>query len=330
MVLPIFPISITYCLMQYVILAGGFATRLWPLTEKRAKPLLLIAGKTILAHIFDQIPESSSVLLLTNRRFAEDFKEELQKIGRENHTHIFCEDAEGDGQKLGAVKALSMALRHYAVQEGVCVVAGDNLLPKLSLKDLDCSSDQARLAVREVENFHEARRFGVVEMKGERVSSFIEKPENPVSKIVSTGFMSFGEKLIDLVHTCAEQNPDSLGSIFTQFLCHDKEVLARVVAGEWFDVGSFETYLDAHRALQEPNLIQARDVEASGNVFSGKVYLGEGVRVENCRLHDTVVYPGTVLKDCHIACSVVDTDVFLEKVDLSQKLVRSGTVVKGE
>lgn len=316
--------------MQYVILAGGFATRLWPLTEKRAKPLLLIAGQTILAHIFDQIPETASVLLLTNRRFEADFKTELEKLGREKHTHIFCEDAEGDGQKLGAVKALSMALSYYKVQEGVCVLAGDNLLPELSLQDLNCTDNQAKLAVREVENFQDARRFGVVEMKGERVSSFIEKPEQPVSKIVSTGFMAFGKNLIDLVHTCAQEQPDSLGSIFTEFLCHDKEVLAQVVAGEWFDVGSFETYLDAHRALQKRNLVQAEGVEESGNVFSGKVYLGEGVRVENCRLHDTVVYPGTVLKDCHIACSVVDTDVYLEKVDLSQKLVRSGTVVKGE
>lgn len=316
--------------MQYVILAGGFATRLWPLTEKRAKPLLLVAGKTILAHIFSQIPETASVLLLTNRRFEEDFKEELKHLGRQKHTKIFCEDAEGDGQKLGAVKALSMALRHYNVQEGVCVLAGDNLLPQLSLKDLDCEPNQARLAVREVESFHEARRFGVVELEGQKVVSFLEKPEEPISKMVSTGFMAFGQNLIDLVHKCAEEKPDSLGSIFTEFLCHDKEVLAQVVAGEWFDVGSFETYLEAHVALQDRPLVKSKGVKESRNTFSGKVFLGEGAIVENCRLHDTVVYPGVVLKDCHIARSVVDKDVCLEKVDLSQKLVRSGTVVKGE
>lgn len=313
--------------MQYVILAGGFATRLWPLTEKRAKPLLLVAGKTILAHILEQIPIEDSVLLLTNKRFEQDFKDELEHLGRTDHTQIFCEDAEGEGEKLGAVKALSMALRHYSVKEGVCVVAGDNILPQLSLKDLSCLDNEAKLAVREVESLHEARRFGVVELEDDRVLSFEEKPEHPKSKLVSTGFMAFGKDLIPLVHKCGEEMPDSLGSIFTEFLCHDKNVFAQIVGGEWFDVGSFETYLEAHKSLQERDLLVGEGGFEKKNVFSGKVYIGEGARVENCRLHDTVVYPGAVLKNCHIACSVIDHDVILEKVDLSQKLVRSGTKI---
>jgi ADP-glucose pyrophosphorylase len=54
------------------------------------------------------------------------------------------------------------------------------------------------------------------------------------------------------------------------------------------------------------------------------VFLGENVIVENCTLHDVIVYPGTVLKDCHIATSVIDEGCVLEGLDLSQKLVRSG------
>ena len=315
--------------MQYVILAGGFATRLWPLTEKRAKPLLLVSGKTILASIYKKVPEGASVLLLTNKRFEEDFKEELIALKRDAQTRIFCEDSFSDNEKLGAVKALSMALQHYKVEESVCVIAGDNILPELIFEDLSCHDDEARLAVREVKTLQEARQFGVIEQEGERVLSFVEKPEKPASKMVSTGFMAFGKNLIPLVHACGDTNPDSLGSIFTEFLCHDKEVIALPVAGEWFDVGSFETYIEAHKALQKKDVLLGEGVVHKKNIFSGKVFIGKGAVIENCRLHDTLVYPGVTLKNCHVSRSVIDHSTELEKVDLSQKLIRSGTIVKG-
>ena len=312
--------------MKYIILAGGFATRLWPLTEKRAKPLLLLAGKTILAHIYDMLPEGADVILLTNDRFKYDFMNEINHIGHKN-TIIFCEDAHSAGEKLGAVKALSMAINVHQINESVCVIAGDNLLTGLSLLDMDCHDNEAKVAVREVDSLDEAKKFGVVQAVGGQVVEFKEKPENPESKLVSTGFMSFGKDLIPSIHECAVSTPDSLGSIFTEFLCEGKFVTAVEADGEWFDVGSFETYLEAHKKLQKDDL--EGEVECHDNVFSGKVYVGKGTKINNCQILDSIIYPGVTLSNCHISQSVIDKDCVLEGVDINQKLVRAGTNIKG-
>ncbi len=322
--------------MKAFILAGGFATRLWPLTEKRAKPLLLLNGKTILAHILDKIPEDIETFLLTNTAFAEDFEKELAMRKRKN-VHIFCEDAHSDGEKLGALRAISVALKEYTINENILIFAGDNVLPELDIEQIMCSQDEARIAVRRVGDLQEARKFGVVELVSEfelknskgtqEVRAFEEKPTHPKSTIVSTGFMGFGKKLIPILHEYAQKSPDALGGIFPELLAQQKTVLATQVEGEWFDVGSFETYLSAHRALQKEPLKTGKNGEHWNNQYSGKVYLGDDTVVKNCRLSDVIVYGGTHLENCHISQCVIDENCDLKGLDLNQKLIRRGTRV---
>ncbi len=309
--------------MKILILAGGFATRLWPLSEKHAKPLLLLAGKTILAHLLDRIPVEAEVSLLTNKKFEADFRAELDKLGRDS-VEIFCEDAHSDGEKLGALGAISVACRELKIDDDLLVLAGDNLLPELKVSDLDCSSDSARIAVRQVASKDEARQFGVVELDGEKVVGFEEKPSAPRSTFVSTGFLALGKNTLPILHEYAKKAPDALGGIFPELLRQGVEVTGARVGGEWFDIGSFETYLGAHRALQEKNIVQGENVFEENNVFSGKVFLGDDTEVVDCQLHDVIVYPGAKLRDCIISNSVIDQNCDLEGLDLSQKLVRNG------
>ena len=310
--------------MKILILAGGFATRLWPLSEKHAKPLLLLAGKTILAHLLDRIPVEAEVALLTNKKFEENFRRELDKLGR-NSVEIFCEDAHSDGEKLGALGAISVACRELEIDDDLLVLAGDNLLPELKISDLKCSSDSARIAVRQVATKDEAMKFGVVELDGEVVVGFEEKPSNPRSTLVSTGFLALGKNTLPILHEFAKKSPDALGGIFPELLRQGIEVTGARV-GEWFDIGSFETYLGAHRALQDKDVVRGNKVREKDNVFSGRVFLGDNTDIEGCQLRDVIVYPGTVLRDCRISNSVIDENCNLVGLDLSQKLVRSGVV----
>lgn len=315
--------------MKILILAGGFATRLWPLSEKHAKPLLLLAGKTILAHLLDRIPIDSDVALLTNKKFEAAFRLELKNLGREN-IEIFCEDAHSDGEKLGALGAISVACRELNINDDLLVLAGDNLLPELKISDLKCESTAARIAVREVESKDEAQKFGVVELEGDTVIGFEEKPSHPKSKIVSTGFLALGKETLPVLHEYAKKAPDALGGIFPELLRRGITVSAAKVGGEWFDIGSFETYLGAHRALQKEAIVRGKNVQETGCQFSGRVFLGDDSIVENCQLHDVIVYPGTILRDCHISTSVIDENCDLKGLDLSQKLVRAGVRFGGE
>jgi len=238
---------------------------------------------------------------------------------------IFCEDACADGQKLGALGALSAVCRQRNIHDSILVLAGDNLLPGLSVEQLYCSIRGAKIAVRRVENEYEARKFGVVEVDGDRVVRFDEKPDDPKSTLVSTGFLSIGKDWLPALHEVAAASPDSLGGIFPELLRRGADVRAVEAPGEWFDVGSFETYLEAHRELQSKLLIAGKRVRERENELSGRVYLGDGAVVENCQLHDAIVYPGVRLTDCVISNSVIDENCRLRGLDLNGKLVRSGT-----
>ena len=357
--------------MKILILAGGFATRLWPLTERRAKPLLLLDGKTILAHILKKIPRECEIILLTNNNFEQDFKDELKKIKRER-VKIFCEDAHSDKEKLGALGAVSMAINHYDIDDNILVVAGDNLLPELRIEQLFCTKNEAITAVRPVKDKHEARKFGVVEVGNEgmkeskneknvsvpftkgddpdsliqegkegqgvfsvgteqcsvqggrqKVLSFEEKPEHPKSTLVSTGFFGIGKDLLPILHDFAARTPDNLGGVFSEFLAQGKDIYAVEVGGEWFDVGSFDTYLEAHKTMQKSKIKNQK----STNTFSGKVFIGEGTEVENCQITDSIIYPRVKLKNCIISHSVIDEGCDFEGLDLNRKLVRRGTTL---
>lgn len=318
--------------MKVLILAGGFATRLWPLTEKRAKPLLLLDGKTILAHILAKVPADMEVFLLTNKRFQNDFIIELRKLGRKN-VEIFLEDAVSDGEKLGALGAISACIDHYNIREDIMVLAGDNLLPGLSFSALVCREDNAKIAVRDVGDLHESRKFGVVEVeKGssaeQTIIGFEEKPEKPKSTLVSTGFMSFGRKTLNALQAFAKKEPDALGGIFPELLKKRVEILAVPVPGKWFDVGSFDTYLAAHKQL-DPEKENTIDGIVRNSELVGKVHIGEGAIVENSVIVDSIIYPGTKLIDCRISNSVIDEDCHFERVDLNCKLVRRNTKLNG-
>lgn len=326
---------------SYLILAGGFATRLWPLSEHRAKPLLLVDGQTILAHQLKKIPLEAEIILLTNQKFAADFQLELVKLGRIKQTKIFLEDSYADGEKLGALGAIAAAIKTYEIDQNIIVFAGDNLLPNLQIQDLFGDENESVIAVRKVETLAMARNFGVIELdritqddfrlddKSEtqkvRVCSFIEKPHQPVSKLVSTGFMSFGAKLLPFLTEYAAISPDALGGIFPYLLQKKATVLATEVRGDWYDIGSFDQYLSAHESLQTNPIITAENVTESGNTFSGKIFIGDGCLIKNCILHDVIVYPHTKLENCMISKSVIDTHCHLSGIDLNQKLIRSGT-----
>jgi glucose-1-phosphate thymidylyltransferase len=324
--------------MKILILAGGFATRLWPLSEKHAKPLLLLSGKTILEHLLDQLPENSDAILLTNSKFATDFEMTLSSYLRNIKVEVFREDAHSEGEKLGALGALSAVIQEYEIDDNLLILAGDNLLPGLEIAQLFCDENEARIAVREVETVHEARQFGVIETEKvlssnnlQKVVGFEEKPAEPKSTLVSTGFMSIGKNLLPILVDYARKAPDALGGIFPELLRLKKNIFAVPAEGEWFDIGSFETYLAAHKSLQKESCTQGKRVNLIGeNQFLGKVFLGDRVEIENCSLTNTIVYPGSILRDCIISNSVIDESCSLVGLDLNQKIIRSGTVLVNE
>ena len=109
--------------MKCLILAGGFGTRLYPLTINKAKALLDYQGKPLLSHLVEMVPHNIDVLVSINKRFESDFQGWRQSIDRPVE---FClEEACNNEQKKGAVSALNLWIKQKGITEDLLVIAGD-------------------------------------------------------------------------------------------------------------------------------------------------------------------------------------------------------------
>lgn len=315
--------------MQVLILAGGFATRLWPLTEKRAKPLLLLNGKPLVSHIVEKIPQDVKIAISTNQNFKEDF-EEWRKDYAEREIEIFIEDSENDDVKKGALGATALFIEEKKLEEDLVLIAGDNYFDFAFEDFLKTFKSNPLIAVFDIKDLKEARKFGVVNMnERKQVDSFEEKPPEPKSTLVSTGLYVFPkDNLGDIIDYAKEKN-DDLGGIFEYFLNEKKQQVDCFAFDEgWYDIGSFTAYIDAHQTLQGENKIKSKGAKIDdATKLEGAVYLGKDVKVENSFLKDTVVLDNTEVKDCVIRESIIDHDCELYNIDLTRKMIRAKSMI---
>lgn len=313
--------------LTVLILAGGYATRLWPLTEKRAKSLLPLAGKPLLQHILDKIPNYFKVIISTNREFSEDFKTLIQK-NTDKTLHLFIEESSHDQNKKGALAALSEVITHFFVTSPLLVLAGDNYFGFEITDFLKVYQGKTLLAGFDTKSFKLAKKFGVITVQGTKLVSFVEKPENPTSTLVSTGCYLFAPSHLPLLQEYSKHSKDNLGSIF-EFLLKKKEAVHVFSFSEpWLDIGSFESYLEAHLLLTKKN--HTADYGIVKNCqFRGAVDIGKDCFVENSWLEDCLIMEQCTIKNARLRRCIIDKSCTIENVDLDHKMIREGAIVKG-
>jgi glucose-1-phosphate thymidylyltransferase len=316
--------------MQAFILAGGFATRLWPLTEKRAKPLLPLAGKPIITHIVEKIPQNLPITVSTNAVFENQFhtwKSHLQIVN--SKLQIVMEDTTHDDHKLGALGAVAQWITNEHIDEDILLLTGDNYLGFSMEKFLSAYNEGAPLvAVHDIQDRERARQFGVVVTQGLKISEFIEKPSNPPSTLVSTGCSIIPRALIPTLIAFAKNHPDNVGGIFEEFLRKNVAVECFTFSEPWLDIGSFQSYLEAHRLLVGENVLAdafAYDVQTK---LSGSITIGNASIVRESELTDCMVLDHCRINDCVLRECIIDNDCVLEGIDLTGKMIRAGTVLQ--
>jgi len=164
--------------MHAFILAGGFATRLWPLTEKRAKPLLPLAGKPIISYLVEKIPEGMPITVSTNDTFREGFDKWKRETGRPN-LEILIEDARHDDHKLGALGAVRRWIIDQRIDEDIVLLTGDNYCG-FSLRDFIGAFDgrTVLLAANDIGDLEKAKAFGTVLLGQETADGMEALPDS--------------------------------------------------------------------------------------------------------------------------------------------------------
>ena len=314
--------------MKVIILAGGFATRLWPLTENKAKPLLHLKDKPIISHIVEKLPQNIEVIVSTNAVFENEFKKWAKDYPDKN-LKIFVEDSASDDFKKGALGATAFVIGEEKIDEDLMLIAGDNYIEFDMDSFIDHFDENPLLAAYDIRDLNKAKKFGVVVQQEGHVSEFQEKPENPKSTLVSTGCYIFPQRnLKDIVDYAKEKN-DDLGGIFEYLLKKNEPIKVFRFDEGWIDIGSFDAYLKANKELIGDQIIEQNNVTKEGNnEFIGGIFLGDNVYVKDSVLDNVVVLKNCHIDNCVIRNCVLDENCTLKNLDLSHKMIRQGSHIE--
>ena len=247
--------------MKLIVLAAGYATRLYPLTLNQPKPLLDVAGKPMLEHVLDNlapVEEIDHVYVVTDGKFAGHFErwaEGRRARGGGPGITVVNDHSTDDTNKLGAIGDLNLVLTQAGVDDDVVVVAGDNLFSE-RLKEFGdyCRAKGAPvLAVYDVGDLEAIKKYNAIDVdEGGRITFFEEKPANPKSTLTGIALYYYPRSALPLIGRYVEEgnNPDQPGRL-VQWMYERTPFYTWRVPGIWYDVGSKETLEEANRIFSQ-------------------------------------------------------------------------------
>lgn len=236
--------------MKCVVLAAGYATRLYPLTENFPKPLLKVGDKTIIDWIIEDLDSADSIsefIIVSNHKFVSCFEAWKDTVHYRVPITVIDDGSVDNEHRLGAVKDIAFAIQQCNIDEDLMVVAGDNLTDFSLAKFVKYfESKQASCVMRHYEaNVEKLRKTGVATIdETDLVTNMEEKPKVPQSNWAIPPFYIYDkDDLSKIVEAVEEQlcNTDAPGD-FIAWLCKVCKVYAYEMPGKRFDIGTVESY----------------------------------------------------------------------------------------
>ncbi len=352
-------------MVKAILLAGGYATRLQPLSLRLPKVLLPVAGKPVIAYTLELLREAGVTELIVSLNEQQKVIEEVLGDGSRygvNISYVF-EKTSSDDDKLGAIGAILNSVEEAGVSEDCLVLGTDNFVQGLDLKAFreqhEGGEAGASIALFQLSNKSDVEHFGVAKLDGRKITAFQEKPrvQEAVSTLASTAVYYLSKHALCelLSEYVAEQKAagnraDRLGD-FWKWLLEKTRVEGFVFEGVWGDIGTPSTYLETNRLamnslvrgepVNKPGIFSQGDVVCGENVSIGKgaVIKGPAIIGEGCVIgENSVVGPYAHLEkrsrvgdDCVIKDSIVFEDAAVaDSCHLAGSLIdKNATVGKG-
>lgn len=300
--------------MKTIILAGGYATRLHPITTNRAKPLLPVAGKPIIDYVLASYPFSDRPIVSTNRRFAPQFIAWQKQSGR--NVEIVVEETSAEAEKLGAVGAIDFLIQTLEIEDDLLVIGGDNI-SEFSLESFIAAyRGRPLVALYDIKDVERVRgRYGVAIVEGEQIIDFQEKPQHPASTLVSTACYVYPEEILPLIGEFlrkAESGKDAPG-YFNAWLVKERGIRVEAFTFDtgWYDIGDRASYIEANQHYAKRDTVT-----------------GENVTIERSTVRNSVIFDDVVIENSSIVGCVIDQGCSLGGVTLGDCLVGAGTVIR--
>ncbi|MBU2561816.1 MAG: nucleotidyltransferase family protein [Nanoarchaeota archaeon] len=241
--------------MKAIILAAGYATRLYPLTLDTPKPLLEVGKKRMVEHIMHKIEELDAVdeiHIVTNDKFYRNFVEWRNGFPSTKNIMIHNDRTKTNEDRLGAIGDVHFVLQNAKIDDDVVIVGGDNLFDfsLLGMYSLFNAKKGPVVAARDLGDPAKlAKKFGTIEMDStNKIISFEEKPERPRSSLAATCVYMYTKKDIEELenHIKKVGMPDNTGD-FVKHLMTVRDVFAYDFEEHWYDIGSHEQLEEARQ-----------------------------------------------------------------------------------
>lgn len=240
-----------------MILAGGYATRLYPLTRDKPKPLLEVAGRPIVDHIIkkiEEIEEIDEIFIVTNDKFYGHFQGWLSEFKSEKRIKIVNDGTTSNEDRLGSLGDVNFVIEKENIKESILVVAGDNLF-EFSLRKFAESHkehNKSAVALYDVQDKELAKLYGIVGVneKGKMIE-FEEKPAEPKSTLASTGVYIYPPHVLPMLQEFVKRymNSDKAGN-FLEWLHKKEHVYCYITKEKWLDIGNFDQLEKARREFK--------------------------------------------------------------------------------
>ncbi len=245
--------------MKAIILAAGYATRLYPLTKNCPKPLLPVANKPILNYIIENIKNIKridKIFIISNNKFYRNYKEWLQVQQFKNlDIQILNDGSTSNENRLGALKDLLWCIKVKKLEDDFLVVAGDNLynFELAEMIDFYDKKNANIIGVTNLKNKENIRNFGVVEFdENHKITNFIEKPVYSNVTTIAIGVYLFVQKIVSFLEEYIDSNNNSdAPGYFLEWLYKKDDIYAFVFEKPWFDIGDIDSYRRAKEFFEK-------------------------------------------------------------------------------
>lgn len=236
--------------MKGVILAGGLGSRLFPLTKITNKHLLPVYDQPMIYYPIRTLINAGidDIMIVTGGNSAGDFLKLLGNGKDFGLKHLNYTYQEGEG---GIADALSL-VEHFADDEPICVVLGDNIIERNIRQAADEYRAQGRGAKIMLKEVHDPQRFGVPELDGDKVLRIEEKPAEPKSNYAVIGIYFYDNTVFDVIKTLepSERGELEITDVNNHYIGRG-EMTWNELDGWWTDAGTFESLLRASNLVAE-------------------------------------------------------------------------------
>src|SRR3989344_5791500 len=243
--------------MEVLILAAGYATRLYPLTENIPKPLLKVGNKAILERIFSKleaVKRVTRVYIVTNDKFYPAFTNWVKNYKTPFRVKILNDGTKNNEDRLGAVGDIHFVVQQEKINDDLLVIAGDNLFgfSLSAFTDFFKNKNSSVVAFHDLKDENKVKgKYGVGIVQGSKIIDFEEKPAEPKSSLASTACYFFKKNDLPHIQDLVKMGKVDAPGNLIKYLATQSQVHAFVFDEHWFDVGTFESLAEAQKVYEE-------------------------------------------------------------------------------